>query len=753
MNVQNNKLSLHSLLLLLPVVLLACTANPSGEEKSTGNQKRNNPKKTTSNPKDGETEVPDVLSKSHIRNMNYPELRSFTPPKAKKHTLKNEVPLYLNRDPELPIVRLQLTVRAGSFFDPEDKVGLAQITGDVLRTGGTNNHDPGEVDRILEDLGAQIDTSVGDRRTTITLSCLKEHFDQVFKLLMKMLRNPAFDDEKITVRKRQMRSSIHRRNDEPRGIARRELGFMLYGRDSVFAREAEPWNLERIDRDAIQSFYERHYQPANFAVGVTGDIDPKKMTERLNETIGKMSKGKPVSLDLPPVDERENRVVGIGHKPDLTKSFVYLAHHCPVERGDEDYGALTLASHILGSGQFASRLFNRVRSEEGLAYATGGGFQPNYGYPGSFSLYVGTKSKTTTEAIQLVLETTRDLTEEPVSKKELKQARDSILNSLVFDLTDPEQNLNRQMRYDAFGVPENWFQTFQKQIRNATRKDVLEAARKYIKPDKFAICVVGNREKIDGDLSQFGTIKEIDISLPDPPEKYREDKTDQAEGDRKKGKHHLNKWKKKLPVSRLQELKGTRRSYERTLKGRNIKQEIEEVITTDGRGYQKLQVRGRTVERIINEDGGWQKMGNRVQKIGNQAMKRTRPVIELEYVNGLLHGVATDTFKPAYLGTKKENETKLVKIRLSSGRRSFTVLLHPETYRVKKLLLPSKSTPDRTFEFGSFKNVNGLAVPHKITISAGGMSMTKTVTSYELLKEVDDERFKSPESGNGNGPK
>ena len=93
--------------------------------------------------------------------LRFDELRFDVPdPGRYRHELSNGVPVYVAPDSTFPLVRVGIQLRQGSYLEPENRVGLAGLTGSLLRTGGTSRLDPGAFDEEVEYLAAGISSSV-----------------------------------------------------------------------------------------------------------------------------------------------------------------------------------------------------------------------------------------------------------------------------------------------------------------------------------------------------------------------------------------------------------------------------------------------------------------------------------------------------------------------------------------------------------------------------------------------------------------
>jgi predicted Zn-dependent peptidase len=169
----------------------------------------------------------------------------------------------------------------------------------------------------------------------------------------------------------------------------------------------------------------------------------------------------------------------------------------------------------LGGG-FTGRLFKNVRSREGLAYSVFGAYSANFEYPGEFYVGCQTKSGSTVYAIQAMLKEVQKMQEAEVTDEELALAKDSFLNSFVFNFDTKAEIVNRLVTYEYYGYPSDFLQKTKESVEKVTKADVLRVARKHLKPDTVQILAVGRPQDFDQPLSTFGPVNEIDITIPPP---------------------------------------------------------------------------------------------------------------------------------------------------------------------------------------------------------------------------------------------
>jgi zinc protease len=447
--------------------------------------------------------------------LKFPPLRQIQLPKIETFTLTNGMEVMLLESHELPTVRGTALVRTGNLFDPADKVGLATLTGIVMRSGGTKAKTGDELDEQLENIAAGVETEIGESSGTVSFSCLTENTAEVLSAFADVLTSPEFRDDKVELAKSQLRGNISRRNDDARDIAEREFVSLLYGRDNSYGWDMEYATVDRIQRADVAAFYKRYFFPSNTILAIRGDFRASDMKAQLEKTFGSWTVTQPKVPAFPAVKKQSAAGVYYAAKTDVTQTNFYVGQMGGT-LDDKDYPALEVMADILGGG-FHSRLFQIVRTELGNAYSISADWGANYDHPGLFEVSGSTKSPTTTPTFKVILEQVDKIRTQPVTAEELETAKQSVLNGFIFHFDTPAKTLNRLLLYKYFGYPDDFLFRYQKGIASVTAADILRVAKERLDPGSFVLLAVGNPKDFATPLGVLGLpVKEIDITIPEP---------------------------------------------------------------------------------------------------------------------------------------------------------------------------------------------------------------------------------------------
>jgi len=448
------------------------------------------------------------------KQIHPPPLHAFVPQPPVRIQLTNGMVILLEEDHELPFINASARIRGGSLEEPANKIGLVSLFGQVWRTGGTHNKTGDQMDDYLESRAAKIETFGGSSSTTIRLDCLKENWDDVFKLFVELLREPEFREAKLSLAKNQSNTGISRRNDDSFQIAFRESSKLVYGADSPYARSPEYATIAAINRQDLLDWHKKYIQPNNMILGILGDFDAKKMEAAIRAAFDSWPKG---AADAKPKVSFHGPKPGIYfvQKDDVTSSTIQMVD-LGITRDNPDYYAVEVFNQFFG-GSFGSRLFSNIRSKKALAYAVSGSIGAPFDHPGIVRLFMGTKSGSTAAAIDALNVELDALKTNPVKPEELAQAKDAILNSFVFRFDTKEKVLDERLDYEFYGYPADSLERYRAGIEKVTQADVARAVEKYVHKDRLAILVVGKSQDFDRPLSSFAPVTTLDTSIPPPP--------------------------------------------------------------------------------------------------------------------------------------------------------------------------------------------------------------------------------------------
>lgn len=659
-------------------------------------------------------------------NLDFPELNEFQKPQVETFTTDNGITFYLVEDNELPLIDVNVRVRTGEVLVPNEKAGLASITGTVMRSGGTENYSADSLNTLLENRAASIETSIGFTSGNARMNVLKEDFDKLLPVFIDILTNPAFPEEKIELAKTQQKSAISRRNDNPQQVGIREFQALIYGEDSPYGRNTEYETINNISRDDLVNFHNAHFSAANMMVGVVGDFDAEHMKQKLKDSFGALPAGDKTTLEFPEINYQPESTINFAEKSNVNQSFVMMGHLGGL-RNNPDYAKVQVMNRVL-SGGFSGRLMQVVRTEMGLAYAVFGQYGMNSFYPGMFYAGVMTKSSTTAEAIDAIIEQIERLQNEPITEQELQDVKDQILNSAVFEYDSYEEVLRERMSNTYRGLPADAFEQYIEGVKETTVEDVQRVAQEYLNPDKLQILVVGNKEEIGDQLEKYGTVNEIDISIPEPGSGDQEI----VEGDAEKGQELLLQMANAVIESGTK-VNSLTLTGEVNMQGRTMPM----TTTINFPNAIEQTIQGPMGEiRLVYEGGsGTMEIGGQQRPMPPQMAKGLESTLNRSFVSIALNAGEVN---PQFLGTEEVDGSTYNKLNVSVDGSNVTLLLdqetsYPDIIRYKQFNPQLGSQVTVVNRHSDWKVVDGVAYPYtQVTLQNGNKASEVSYKSHEI---------------------
>lgn len=434
-----------------------------------------------------------ALESEPFKGFDFPPLGEIKIPDYQRFELDNGMVVYLMEDNRFPIVNFQAILPVGTIQDSEDKLGLAEITMEVLRSGGTKDLSGDKIDQKLERVGASISTGISRDAASISGYSLKGDFSQVLKIARDILRQPAFSKDKLHLSRINKMAEIARRDDRARGIANREIKRLVYGKNHPYARIIEADTIANISREDVVGFYQNHFGPDGIVLAVWGDFSRQKMLENIKDYFGGWPRKNLPGLPGIEVSGKEKGVLEFYTKSDLTQSYVVLGH-LGITRDDPDYFTCLVLSQILGSG-WNSRFMRYLRQEEALAYSVYALHAAEYAYPGLFIAQAQTRLERTQQALGSMLREIERIRKEEVLDDELKSAKEAVLNSSLFLFDTPDKIISRLVRYEYYGYPKDYIDKLLEGVKAVTAEDLLEAAKRHLRPEELSLLIVTTPEK------------------------------------------------------------------------------------------------------------------------------------------------------------------------------------------------------------------------------------------------------------------
>jgi zinc protease len=455
----------------------------------------------------------------HPSELKFPPLKYDPPsPQAFRTVYAGGIRAYVQEDRDLPLFNITALINCGDIYTSKAKTGLGTVLGDQLIKGGTATREGSAIQERLDFLGGSLSFNVGDRTSTLSLSVLSKDLDEGLALFFDVLRNPAFREEPLKLAKARFVEQLRQANDNPGTVLSREYEKLLYG-DNVLTWQPTKATYEGITAADLKAFHDQYFVPKNVVLAVAGDFSKAAIKVKIEKLAAGWKGGSVTFPALPKNFPTPEPGVYFIQKA-INQGYISLGH-LGLEDTNPDYFAVQVMNFILGGGSFTSRITTKVRSDEGLSYNQGSRFTYRWGFPGTFSGYVQTKSSTVGYAISLILAEFDRIRKEPVSDAEMETAINYYLESFADGFQSSLQTMMSFANLEMTGKPMDYFKTYRSKIQAVTKARVQEVAQKYIRPDKAVIVIVGDFEPCNkggdewaGPLERLGKVHKVGLTDP-----------------------------------------------------------------------------------------------------------------------------------------------------------------------------------------------------------------------------------------------
>ncbi len=411
---------------------------------------------------------------------------AYSFPNVRRNVLNNGLTLLVSEEHTLPFVTLMLLVKAGSKDDPTGQGGVADLTASSLLLGAAGRGLK-QINEDLDYMGASMSGGANKDYATLSLRVLTKDLRRAFPIFMDVLTKPTFPAIELKKDILRVLGAIRSSEDQPGVTAERAFEEALYQNGPYgHPTEGTKESVSRLNREAVRVFHRRYYHPNNAILVVAGDADVKTVKEYLVPMLEKWPKGTipPRSKESKPID----RKVALNISRPVTQSNIVMGNGA-MSRDNPDYYAAVVLNYILGGGSLGSRLMEDIRNKRGLAYSVESLFDARK-LTGSFEIVLQTKTASTEEAMKAVVENVERIRSEPVSERELEDAKSYLIGSFPQRLSTQSSVASFFGQVEYYGLGLDYPERYSDLIGSVTIEDIQRVARSYLHPEEFVVVVV-----------------------------------------------------------------------------------------------------------------------------------------------------------------------------------------------------------------------------------------------------------------------
>jgi zinc protease len=412
-----------------------------------------------------------------------------------------------NRD--LPLVRVQATLRSGAGDDAPAHDGLANFGGELLSRGAAKKS-RAEIDAAFDALGTSLDVLTDYDSVTFEFTVLKEKLDVALALLADVLLRPDFAKKEADKLRRELSAHLDELRDEDGQLARRFFARALYGEHpygrTVLGTEA---SLESLTFDRARAWHERVLRGGSVVFGIAGDVVAEEIAKKLERHFGALPAGEVALMPRPTVARRHGMRITVVDKPERTQSQILIGQPAP-RWSDPTFLGLQVATTAFG-GTFTARLMEEVRSKRGLSYGASARLGHGRGAR-ALVAHVFPSLEQTVETLALVLGLYRDWVVDGISDEETTFARGYLGKSFALSLATPEDRLELAVALQLTDMPRDYADTFVAQV-SAVEKSDCTSALQLLSPTDLEIVIVSTAAELVPRLTAARLLDEVTVEV------------------------------------------------------------------------------------------------------------------------------------------------------------------------------------------------------------------------------------------------
>lgn len=379
---------------------------------------------------------------------------------------------------------------AGSLYEPQEKMGLADFVSSCLMRG-TADRSFQEIYHELESIGASLSFSGGTHTAGFAGKSLGDDFETLIRTIAETLRQPSFPEDQVERVRSQLLTALDMRAQNTSDMASITFDEIIYpDHPYQYPEDGYPETLSRVQRQDLVDFHNQHYGPQEMVIAVAGAIEPDTVIQTTGEYLGDWTNpNQPPVATVPPAPRLDESVRQHFTIPEKSQTDIVLGAAGPSRRSQDFYPA-KVGNSVLGQFGMMGRIGESVRNKAGLAYYAYSSVSSSIG-PGPWSVSAGVDPDNTEEAIQLILDELERFTSQPISQEEFSDSQSRYIGKLPLALESNAGVAGALLNIERYELGLDYFHKYEDMIRDITPQDALQVARKYLDPQHVGIATAG----------------------------------------------------------------------------------------------------------------------------------------------------------------------------------------------------------------------------------------------------------------------
>lgn len=651
----------------------------------------------------------------------------------KVEELKNGIKLIVVEDHKLPRINMQLILDRDPILEGED-AGYVQLAGEMMRQG-TTNRPKDKLDEEIDFIGARLSTS----SNSVSVNGLSKYTDKLVELMADVVLHPAFPQEEFDKLKKQQISGLESQKDDPSAVASNVHNAMMYGLDHPYGEMITIESTEKVKLEDVKSYYKNYWIPNYTYIAIVGDIKPREAKKLVKKYLGDWERHNEPRNTYPTPQRPEKTQVNFVNRESSVQSVIEMGNTMDLKPGSPDIVALELANQVLGGGSLG-RLFQNIREDKGYTYGAYSSVDDDR-LVGEFNAGASVRNEVTDSAIVEFMKEFERLRNEPVSEDELAAAKAFITGSFGRSLESPGTIASFALNIERYDLPKDYYENYLKRLADLSAQDVMNAAKKYITPERMQITVVGKASEVAEKLEKFGKVSYYN----EKGEEVEKPSTALPEG--LTAEQVINDYIKALGGKEaLQKVKDVKITYDVSIPGAPALSGVE-MRKRPGMYKQEITMQGQTIQKMVfdgskGSTSGMQVPGGSKSLEGDELDEAKEQAQFFPETNYLSDEYTLDLVS---MGKVDNKSAYVVKVTDKNGETT-TEYYSAET----GLKLKEESTQEGpqgpmtvSTTYSDYKAVNGVQYPHMMVQDVGPQKIKMDVKEIKINSGLKDEEFKS----------
>ena len=404
----------------------------------------------------------------------------------RREVLPNGLTVLTEEMPHVRSVSVGVWIKSGSRHELLEHNGISHFVEHMVFKG-TKNRTALQIAREADSIGGNLDAFTSKETICFNIKCLDSHLPQSLEILSDIVLNPLFHEADIKKERGVILEEIKMDEDNPDYLVHEiftqnfwkghPLGLPICGTKE---------SVRKFDQEKLFGFFHQRFHPGNVVIAAAGRLVHDEFVKLVRSKFDVLEP-KPDGY-IPELPKSHSKIT-LRNKKSLEQVQICMGVPSPAIADEDRYTGYVLNT-LLGGGM-SSRLFQRIREEQGLCYSIFSDMNP-YRDTGMLGVYAGTSKESATKVVRSVVDEFKRLQDEHVPEDELRRSKDQLKGGLMLSLESTMSRMSNLARHEMYFDHFYTMDETMDSIEAVSSDDLFRLSQKLFVPDKIAVTVLGN---------------------------------------------------------------------------------------------------------------------------------------------------------------------------------------------------------------------------------------------------------------------